>query len=241
MFFFGRKKLKICKPEMFLEELEPRIVLDATVDYSFQADSLHDMGYYKKTGLDSATSDQGYSGVFHRHDSAILPNHVNKDLKVVLVSDSVSDLEGVKNAVSDDARMVVFDGLHDSLKTITDRLTELVDGEGKKIGSLAVLAHAEKGILFLGTDRIDLANVQGHRPELELLGKNFAEAGQIQLFGCSLAKDVYGQGLVEVISVATHADVFASTNPTGHGPEKDWILEYSTNPGTQIQTVIDTE
>ena len=94
---------------------------------------------------------------------------------------------------------------------------------------------------MIGTDRIDLANVQAYRPQIEMLGRNFAEHGQIQLYGCSLAGDVFGQGLVEVISVYSHNDVFASVNNTGSGPGNDWTLEYTTNPQAAMQTLLNTE
>ncbi len=213
---FGRPNpLKVCTPDMGMEELEKIISFDASVGDLFSPD------------LTISASD--------------MPHVSHTDHRMVLITDTLAETQGVLQAIPKDTHVVVVDSLHDNLDTINRKIADTVTAAGGKISALAVLAHAEKGKVILGTDKIDLANANEYKPQLEALGKNLTHKGQIQLFGCSVAGDVYGQGLVEVISVATHADVFASTNTTGYGPDKDWTLEYSTNPGTQMNSVVDTE
>ncbi len=179
--------------------------------------------------LEKIRSLDASSGDIFSHDvlanASDIPQFSHADHQMVLITDSLAATDGVRQAIPRDTHVVVVDSQRDNLETINRKIADTVNAEGARIGALAVLAHAEKGKVILGTDKIDLANAHEFKPQLEELGKNIADKGQIQLFGCSVAGDVYGQGLVEVISVATHTDVFASTNPTGYGPEKDWTLE----------------
>jgi hypothetical protein len=237
MIFFRKKQFKVYKPALFLQELERRIVLDASPGSTLYDAPVPHIDLSHNLAHDTIQAEQGPLG---RLPGAETTLH-KKDLDVVLVSDSISGLEGIKRAVSEDAHLIVYNGHEDNLETVNRKLIDLQDGQGRKIGSLALLAHSEKGVLVIGTDRIDLANVQAYRPQIEMLGRNFAEHGQIQLYGCSLAGDVYGQGLVEVISVYSHTDVFASVNNTGSGPGNDWTLEYTTNPQAAMQTLLNTE
>ena len=237
MIFFRKKQFKVYKPALFLQELERRIVLDASFDPTLHDDSIQHIDYRQNLAIDAVRAEHGPLG---RLPGAETTLH-KKDLNVVLVSDSISGLEGIKRAASEDAHLIVYNGHEDNLETVNRKLIDLQDSQGRKIGSLALLAHSEKGVLMIGTDRIDLANVQAYRPQIEMLGRNFAEHGQIQLYGCSLAGDIYGQGLVEVISVYSHTDVFASVNKTGSGPGNDWTLEYTTNPQAAVQTLLNTE
>ena len=210
-----RERVRVCKPDMGMEELEKIISFDASIGDLFSHDVLA--------------------------NASDIPQFSHTDHPMVLISDLVPHSDDVRKAIPKDAHVIIVDSQRDNLETINRKIGDTVNAEGVRIGALAVLAHAEKGKVILGTDKIDLANVQQFQPQLEELGKNFAEKGQLQLFGCSVAGDVYGQGLVEVISVATHTDVFASTNATGYGPGKDWTLEYATDPSKEMQKVIDTE
>ena len=253
------KRHKVCKPVCILAELERRIVLDGSPDsmlydtpipfIDLTRNLTHDAGEAPcgtPTHTDPTLNDTQVPFIDLTQNSAHIDSiddasHHDKGLKVVLISNSLSNIEEILQIIPEDTHVIMVDSLHDNLNTINQQLTELVKSEGRKIGPMSVLSHAEVGMMILGTDRIDMANAYQFQSQMVETGKNFTGAGQIQLFGCSLAGDIRGQNLLKAFSDATHTDVYASTNPTGYGPGKDWTLEYATNPSKEMQKVIDTE
>ncbi len=134
---------------------------------------------------------------------------------MVLISNALPDLGMLSKAASEHAHVVIFDGAKDNLDTINVRLHDMVESSGHKIDHLAVLDHAKAGQWKIGSDKFDLFSLPSRRSSFEDLGSTLSDAGQIQLYGCSLAGDPMGQALVDRMALFTHADVFASLHKIG--------------------------
>ncbi|GEM_PF-2116503 len=232
MGFRFREKFRLYGPELILEALEDRIVLDASIDPSVQEnqdDVGADPGIQTDAGSgDDATSDGGDA------DESIL----EQDLRVVLVSNAIDEIEGVSGAVVDNTEIIIYDSRLDSLKTINAMLDELVESAGREIGTLAIVGHGDEGLVQIGADQIGQDNIAKFTAEWEALGANLSEDGQIQLYGCSVAGDSSGEALIDQIAVYTGADVFASSDDTG-GKTGNWDLEYSTRSGSVSEPLLD--
>ncbi|MEI9478238.1 MAG: DUF4347 domain-containing protein, partial [Deltaproteobacteria bacterium] len=136
-----RETVRVYKPDMGTEELEKIISFDASIGDSFSHDVLA--------------------------NASDIPQFSHADHRMVLITDSLAATDGVRQAIPRDTHVVVVDSQRDNLETINRKIADTVNAEGGKIASLAVLAHAEKGKVILGTDKIDLANVQQFQPQLE--------------------------------------------------------------------------
>ena len=235
-------------PELILDALEERIVLDASAAPTTQDnhDNAANDHAAQQTGL--ATDPAGQNAAAGQADASSNPSQTtaalaaqvfNQDLKVVLISNALDQVDTIAQAAKDNAKVIVFDANKDTLITIEQSLENLVQSTGQKIGTLAVVAHGKDGAIEIGADNIQLANFFKYESGLKSLSNVLAEGAQIQFYGCSVAGDPGGQALLGMIAADTHANVFASLNDTG-GAGNDWNLEYSTTPGTPMYVLLDT-
>jgi hypothetical protein len=208
---FFRSRTAVFGPERIFEELEPRIVLDASVDSSGHDHPLdsHDFhGLFTQAVADNQPADHSDSG-------GTTGDAPDTDFNVVLISNALPELSMLSKAAADHAQVLIFDSAKDNLDTINVRLHDMVASSGQKIDHLAVLDHAKAGEWRIGTDRFNLFSLPSRRASFEALGNLLSDAGQIQLYGCSLAGDPMGQALVDRMALYTHADVFASFHKVG--------------------------
>lgn len=246
----GCKQTRFYGPEMILEALEERIVLDAAVDQPTQdhADQTS-LGAQAADSPDgaaaqTATAPQTTAAAQTAQADAAQDTPADvfqQNLNVVLVSNAIDQIESVSHAAASNGSMViVYDAQKDNLSTITAMLDSVVRSTGEKIGTLAFVDHGSDGVVKIGADHITSDNLFKHVADLEALAKDLAPTAQIEFFGCSIAHGAEGQALIDQIAAYTHAVVFASTDATG-GNAADWSLEYSSLPGVTMAPLIATE
>ena len=242
MRFFWRKCVPVCRPEPSMQPLEPRIMLDGVVDWvdaagladHFAWDG-HEPGLSEAVHMPHTPAEHFSTHMPGDHPSA------QGDLNVIAISHAALSVPGVVDALHKDAFIVEYDDRRDDIQSITQKLHDLVDAQGRTIGTLAVLQHGRVGTITFGNDTIQLGNVADKVGELQTLGGLFSPGAQIQFYACSMAGDAHGQALLDVVSAITGADVFASVNDTGSGHGKDWALEFSTNPYATQKSLIDPD
>jgi hypothetical protein len=217
---------KFCFPERIFEELEPRIVLDASVD-SLACDDLPDHldvhAAWSQALVEEGPADRV---------AAVADDRADPDFNVVLISSALPEQGMLIDAASRHAEVLVFDAAQDNLDTITVRLHDMVESSGRKIDHLAVLDHAKAGEWRIGSDRFSLFSLPQRRASFETLGSLLTDDGQIQLYGCELAGNPMGQALVDRIALYTHADVFASFDKVGGG-SRHQVPETSPQPAAE--------
>jgi ELWxxDGT repeat protein len=242
----GGTKFQVCHPGILCEPLEERIVLNAAVavanqDHTDQTNHVQTQDITQPVA--TPTADQNHlagAPTDAAHASDNLGQVTQNDLHVVLVSNALDHLQGISAAAYQGTHVIVLDDAHSNLASVDQMLGDLVASTGQKIGELAILSHGNDGLISLGSDQITLFNLNSFRPEFQQLSTLMAPNAQIQLFGCSVAGDSFGKGLVDGIALYTGTNVFASTDSTG-GTTGNWVLEYSTNPTTHINSIVDTD
>lgn len=216
---------KIYSPEMILEQLEERIVLDAAVDPVPQ--DTGDNGIENDGNEDAASISEGPSAT----DSNTPPPEsveqiFDHDLNVILISNALDQIDALSNAATQDAEVMVYDAADETLSTLVDRLEDLVDTTGEKIGHVAFLSHGDPGILQLGANALVTAgNIESNSRAWQAFSALLAEDARIDLYGCDIGFGQDGVGLVESIANLTGAVVWASEDATGTGSSADWDLE----------------
>jgi hypothetical protein len=218
---------KFCFPQRIFEQLEPRIVLDASVDSSGYDDLA---GHHDVHGsLIQALVEDGPAEQL----AAVADDGRVPDFNVVLISSALPEQGMLIDAASRHAEVLVFDAAQDNLDTINVRLHDMVESSGRRIDHLAVLDHAKAGEWRIGSDRFSLFSLPQRRPSFETLGSLLTDDGQIQLYGCELAGNPMGEALVDRIALYTHADVFASFDKVGGG-SRHAVPDPSPGPAAEV-------
>lgn len=220
------EKFKLYGPEMILDVLEERIVLDASVAASSQdnpdnPDNSDDSSSQTDNGSgDSGAADSGTG----TEDS--LATVFDQDLNVVLISNAIDQIESVTDAVEDGARIIVYDGYNDDLPAIIESLRDLVDTTGQEIGHLAIVSHGDAGFFILSQLQVFNAEmVESTSDVWHELGTLLSDDARIDLYGCDTGQGDEGELLVNALADATGATVWASDDTTGDAFGGDWDLE----------------
>jgi len=231
----GRGRLKTYGPEMVLEALEERIVLDAAVDPAPQDNASDfadtDTEDQDQDGSSNAAGGNGQSG--QDAGAEALSQVFEQDLRVVLISNALDQIEALSDAAADDSKVMVYDAASADLPGLVGDLGDLVDSTGRQIGHLALFTHGDPGVLKLGSQSIFSAyTVESAPAAWQSLGDLMAEGGRIDLYGCDIGQGESGLDLVDAISDLTGATVWASDDTTGNSSDADWVLEVKSGQST---------
>jgi hypothetical protein len=237
MSILNRIQFRSNKPRITFEELEERIVLDASLEMMAYDPIFADV---EPDGPQKSIEDWGQV-TSSQSDSPILASAQDSgpspELDVVLVSDSVNDLDNLVAAISDEAQIVLYNSTEDNVQTINQALDEVAELSGAKISRLGIMGHGAAGEFTLGTDTIDMNNVESFQGAFKELGANLTEDAQIHLYGCSVASSPEGKALVNQLASYTTADVFASDDNTG-GENRDWQLEFASDSSALMSSML---
>ena len=143
------QKLQSYSARFILEQLEERIVLDAaaapTADQSVD-DNEQITEHTDSEATDTTVSaDSQPEGNGDGGEGDPLNEIYGQDLSVVLISNALDEVEALSDAAVEDAVVVVYDAEQDTLSTIVNALSDLVDSTGQEIGRLAILSHGKSG------------------------------------------------------------------------------------------------
>ena len=227
------KGFRLYGPEMIMDVLEERIVLDASVDASAQdnpdnPDNPDNQEQTDSAGQNQDSGDTGGADAAGSSDGSDggLGDVFAQDLNVVLISNAIDEIESVSAAVDDDATVVVYDGYGDDLAAVTEALQDLVESTGQEIGHLAIVSHGDEG--FLVMSRLQVFNAEMVESSIDVwddLGTLLTDDARIDLYGCDIGQGNDGALLVNAIADATGATVWASDDTTGGVDGGDWDLE----------------
>lgn len=102
-----------------------------------------------------------------------------------------------------------------------------VRAAGAHASSVHLFSHGKPGVLELSAGELSLATLS--RGDRRLDDLRCALAGRpLVLYGCSVGRGVVGRRLVEALTLALDAPVFASSTPTGAAARGgDWVFDVS--------------
>ena len=205
--------------------LEERIVLDAA--------ALVDVGAVVDDGSQSETSEivssqaneqeNALNGAIEAHE----PVSLSSDVKVLVASSAVEDLQTLLEAVQEDVIIVEYDAQTD-LKTLFEKIHDSLNG--KKADSIAFVNDGEENYFQLTEEHsVTLSSInfdQDLKSFWEDVGGLVNEDGRIDLLACNLTASTAGQKLIGLMEDITGADVAASDDVTANLTNGgDWFLE----------------
>ena len=227
------------RPSIVLEQLEERIVLDASGDAGAQDNPEQDQSESDENPEASQDGSATVDGDTTESSDPVA-DILSTDLNVVLISNALDEIQALSDAVVDEAQVIVYDSSESDLGSIADLLQELVDTYGGKIDHLAILSHGDVGVLQLtANEQISAVDILSDASSWETLGALLADGAVIDLYGCDIAQGTSGELLVSALSYVTGATVRASDDGTGTGSEADWQLEVTSAEG-DFDYLIDT-
>ena len=229
MFAKRFRRPRVRRPSMVLEQLEERIVLDASGDAGAQDDPDQNGADSDQTPEDSqeSASQTGDGAADNPADSSDpLEQILGQDLSVVLISNCLDQVDALSSAVVEDAETILLDWETDDLGTVVELLAALVDSTGQQIGHLAIISHGTSGMFSLGESSWhSLDTIDQDAANLSALGNLLSDSAVIDLYGCSIGYGEQGVSFVNSFADATGATVRASDDATGSGENLDWDLE----------------
>ncbi|MEA4926958.1 MAG: tandem-95 repeat protein [Syntrophomonadaceae bacterium] len=160
------------------------------------------------------------SGVLIDADSDVIyyPQQEVKNLTVI--DTDLDDWETLRDAVTE-GEILLLDGTVDPLEAILAKLQNM-----QSVDCLNIISHGSGGRLEFANGVIDSRTLAAHKDKWAQLSGYFSREGDIQLFGCNIAKGKAGKAFIEELAQITGADVAASINPTGaESKGGDWKLE----------------
>ena len=216
-----------------LMKLEDRIVLDAAgigafLDHAADSDDFGVDPEADASNIDSVGPPDALDMIA---GAAALLSGVedpSNPLDVVLISDNLPDIETLVEAVRPGAEIIVYDAAAESAEAVLGRVTALAERTGRPVESLTVLSHGGNGYFRLGSDVITADSVSENPEMWSDLDAAMEDGGGIYLMGCNVAEDsAVGRALLDGLSDATNATVFASDDATGQ--DGNWELEVSSS------------
>ncbi|WP_260115208.1 DUF4347 domain-containing protein [Massilia sp. MB5] len=142
---------------------------------------------------------------------------------VLFIDPTVAGAQELAAGAKAGVQVVMLDGRHDGVRQIADVLQAY-----EELDSIQIVSHGAAGQLRLGSGMLDSATLAGYADALRDWGAALRSGGDILLYGCNVAQGGAGLAFVDGLSLATGADIAASTGLTGAGARGgDWLLEYS--------------
>ncbi|MBW4539539.1 MAG: DUF4347 domain-containing protein [Myxacorys chilensis ATA2-1-KO14] len=143
---------------------------------------------------------------------------------LLFIDTGVNDYQSLLAGVQPNTEVRVLDSNQDAIAQITQTLMGR-----SNISSLHIVSHAEAGSLQLGSDWVDLQDLDRDSTQIRSWASALTEDADILLYGCNVAAGKIGQTFVQQLAKLTSADVAASTDITGNAAlGGNWSLEATT-------------
>ncbi len=141
--------------------------------------------------------------------------------EVVFIDSAVKDTDTIVASLDENAEVVYINSSESGIEQITDYLSTHDD-----ISSVQIFSEGNYAQIMLGDDVITADNIENYKDAISSWQSHLTSDADILFYGCSIAQDSAGQGVLNQIADWTGADVAASTDATG--VQGDWDLEYAT-------------
>jgi len=97
------------------------------------------------------------------------------------------------------------------------------------VSAVHLISHGSEGQVSLGADVLDFESLLRNATGIKQWAGALADDADLLIYGCDVAGDAQGQGLMQALARLTGADVAASDDLTGAAAlGGDWELEFST-------------
>ena len=147
---------------------------------------------------------------------------------IAFIDSSLADYQQITQSIDPAIEVVVLDSTQDEISQITTTLSNR-----HSIQSLYLFSHGTQGGLKLGESWLTEQTLSSYTSQIQTWEQAFSLDADILLYGCNVAQNDVGKGLVSLLSQLTGADVAASTDITG--ANGNWQLEFATGTITSAQ------
>ncbi len=147
---------------------------------------------------------------------------VKGSVNLVFVDDHVNDYQALLKGIDPDATVVLLDSDKDGVDQIAQTVAQYAH-----VDAIHIISHGDQGTLHVGSSVLDKASMQGqYAGRFAQIGQHLSQDADILIYGCNFGRDEVGEGVIQLLSKLTGADVAASNNFTGAANlGGDWELE----------------
>jgi len=206
--------------KLILEELEERRLFSGGIEGLIVSDLDSDANaIYREFELkdSQAENTNGEISAAEQQSQEIVFVDAGVDNYQQLVDDLRNNADSSRNI-----EVVVLDRDKDGIEEISEFLSHRED-----LDAIHIISHGGDGSVELGNTSLNADTLEQNNLKIALWANNFADTGDILIYGCNLAASEIGQSLIEDLGALTLTDVAASDDITGHASlGGDWDLEY---------------
>ncbi|WP_221793353.1 DUF4347 domain-containing protein [Oceanobacter mangrovi] len=140
---------------------------------------------------------------------------------LTVIDQSVPDWEDIYYAITT-GEILLLDPQQDPVEQILGAVSKMPGVE-----LINIVSHGRDGEITLSNQRIDSHALALQQDLWQAIGQQMDTDGQIQVFGCEVARTDAGKNFINALATSTGAEVAGSVDLTGDaGQSGDWTLEY---------------
>ncbi|MCT4706605.1 tandem-95 repeat protein, partial [Enterobacteriaceae bacterium H16N7] len=227
----AKKPAAMMSSPLFLQALEPRVLLDAAAAQTAQevAHQAPHPAPAPAEAADHANLVAALTSVQGNHKTGVeAPVRQAPDVTpkaIYFIDRSVENADKLSTSIPKDAEIHFIDQNVNGVQFIAQTL------QGRSnVESVHIISHGEEGVLQVGNASLSRESMQStYKTQLANIGHSLNADADILVYGCDFGAGVQGAAAVETLSQLTGADVAASTDDTGAAKlGGDWVLERST-------------
>jgi uncharacterized delta-60 repeat protein len=217
-----KRKSRTTETKLVFEELEPRVLLSAdplAVVSDSGVDAVHeqviDNNEFNSLSQQSSTEHNQVQLEKNRNELVIIDSRAPNYQQ--LHNDLIKAQQQGRNV-----HVVVLDAHRDGIEQINEALAS-----HNNLDAVHIVSHGDDGQLQLGATQLNKTSLHERASDINGWKGAFDEAGDMLIYGCSLAESEDGRELVDALGKLTATDVAASDDLTGNSLlGGDWELEY---------------
>ncbi len=206
------------------ENLEPRLLLSADVAAVLVDPATHDDASTVALAPESAVRAADLAGA----EQSTLEREAAVHHELVFIDVRAPDHERLVDDVRSSADpgrqldVILLEAERDGIAQISEALAGRKD-----VSAVHIISHGQAGRVELGSAHLEFDTLLKNASDIQRWGNALKADADILIYGCDLAADEPGRGLVKALSRLTGADVAASDDATGQeNLGGDWQLEH---------------
>ena len=130
---------------------------------------------------------------------------------LVVVDSRVADLDQLLEGVGQSTQVLQISPAENGI----GRIDQALWASPNSIDRLEILSHGQPGELWLGRDRLNVANLSQYQDALQSWGRSLTNTGEIILHGCQVGAGKLGRTFVDHLHRLTSRAIAAKTDITG--------------------------
>lgn len=162
----------------------------------------------------------GSNGVMIDGDSDVSSFEKQETKTLTVIDTNVEEFEVLKDGIKS-GEVLILDNDGNPLEQILNKVKEI-----NQVDCINIISHGSQGRIQFNNSEISLQDLEQNQAIWKSIGSYLSQDGDIQLYGCNIAKGEEGSSFIRKLAELTGADIAASINATGaEAKGGDWDLE----------------